>query len=189
MKGFHFTKYDPSQQGGSKFDQLLDLFTQLLTYTSGDVAEALQWLNELDKQYELTDSEYGMGDFIEDLKEKGYITEKSENGELKITPKTEQGIRKKSLEEIFGKLKKSRQGNHQTFKPGLGEEVSPDTRPFQFGDMLEQIDFTESIRNAQINHGVESFSLREDDLQIRETDFKTQTSTVLMIDISHSMIL
>ncbi len=189
MKGFHFTKYDPSQQGGSKFDQLLDLFTQLLTYTSGDAAEALQWLNELDKQYELTDSEYGMGDFIEDLKDKGYLTEKSENGELKITPKTEQGIRKKSLEEIFGKLKKSRQGNHQTFKPGLGEEVSPDTRPFQFGDMLEQIDFTESIRNAQINHGVESFSLREDDLQIRETDFKTQTSTVLMIDISHSMIL
>lgn len=189
MKGFLFTKYDPAQQGGTKFDQLLDLFTQLLTYTSGDAAEALQWLNELDKQYELTDSEYGMGDFIEDLKEKGYLTEKTENGELKITPKTEQGIRKKSLEEIFGKLKKSRQGNHQTFKPGLGEEVSPDTRPFQFGDMLEQIDFTESIRNAQINHGVESFSLREDDLQIRETDFKTQTSTVLMIDISHSMIL
>lgn len=189
MIGFHFTKYDPASQGGSKFDQLLDLFTQILTYTSGDVAEALQWLNQLDKQYELTDDEYGMGDFIEDLKEKGYITEKSENGEIKITPKTEQSIRKKSLEEIFGKLKKSRSGNHQTFKPGLGEEVSPDTRPFQFGDMLEQIDFTESIRNAQINHGVESFQMREDDLQIRETDFKTQTSTVLMIDISHSMIL
>ncbi|MFY0022576.1 hypothetical protein ABTQ05_21855, partial [Acinetobacter baumannii] len=63
------------------------------------------------------------------------------------------------------------------------------TRPYQFGDMLEQIDFTESIRNAQINRGVESFSMQEDDLQIRETDFKTQTSTVLMIDISHSMIL
>jgi len=189
MKGFHFTKYDPNAQGGSKFEQLLDLFTQLLTYTSGDVSEALQWLNELDKQYELTDSEYGMGDFIDELKDKGYITEKTETGEIKITPKTEQSIRKKSLEEIFGKLKKSRQGNHQTFKPGLGEEVSPDTRPFQFGDMLEQIDFTESIRNAQINHGVESSNLREDDLQIRETDYKTQTSTVLMIDISHSMIL
>lgn len=55
--------------------------------------------------------------------------------------------------------------------------------------MLEQIDFTESIRNAQINRGIESFSMQEDDLQIRESDFKTQTSTVLMIDISHSMIL
>ena len=55
--------------------------------------------------------------------------------------------------------------------------------------MLEQIDFTESIRNAQINRGIENFSMQEDDLQIRESDFKTQTSTVLMIDISHSMIL
>jgi uncharacterized protein with von Willebrand factor type A (vWA) domain len=55
--------------------------------------------------------------------------------------------------------------------------------------MLEQIDFTESIRNAQINHGIDSFNMQEDDLSIRETDFKAQTSTVLMIDISHSMIL
>jgi Ca-activated chloride channel homolog len=189
MKGFHFSKFDPNEDGKSKFEQLLDLFMQLLTYTSGDVSEALQWLNELDKKYELTDDEYGMGDFIEDLKDKGFITENEGKTEIKITPKTEQGIRKRSLEEIFGKLKKTVSGDHQTFKPGLGDEVSPDTRPFQFGDMLEQIDFTESIRNAQINHGLESFTMQEDDLQIRETDFKAQTSTVLMIDISHSMIL
>ncbi|RYG47913.1 MAG: hypothetical protein EOO01_14210 [Chitinophagaceae bacterium] len=189
MIGFHFSNYDPRESGKSQFDQLLDLFTQLLTYTSGDVTEALQWLNELDKKYELTDDEYGMGDFIDDLKQKGYITDDEQRGEIKITPKTEQSIRKRSLEEIFGKLKKTKSGDHQTFRPGLGDEVSPDTRPFQFGDMLEQIDFTESIRNAQINHGLDSFTMQEDDLQIRETDFKSQTSTVLMIDISHSMIL
>lgn len=189
MIGFHFSLYDPRQSGKSKFDQLLDLFMQLLTYTSGDVSEALQWLNELDKKYELTDDEYGMGDFIDELKEKGFITDDVQKGEIRITPKTEQTIRKRSLEEIFGKLKKTKSGDHQTYKPGLGDEVSPDTRPFQFGDMLEQIDFTESIRNAQINHGLDSFTMQEDDLQIRETDFKSQTSTVLMIDISHSMIL
>ena len=138
MIGFHFTKYDPAQNGKSRFDQLLDLFTQLLTYTSGDVTEALQWLNELDKKYELTDDEYGMGDFIDDLKEKGYVTGDDQRGEIRITPKTEQSIRKRSLEEIFGKLKKTKTGDHQTFKPGLGDEVSPETRPFQFGDMLEQ---------------------------------------------------
>ncbi len=189
MIGFHFSNYDPRQSGKSKFEQLLDLFTQLLTYTSGDVSEALQWLNELDKKYELTDNDYGMGDFIDDLKQKGYISDDAEKGEIKITPKTEQSIRKRSLEEIFGKLKKTKSGNHQTFKHGAGDETSPDTRPFQFGDMLEQIDFTESIRNAQINHGLDAFTMQEDDLQIRETDFKSQTSTVLMIDISHSMIL
>lgn len=189
MIGHQFSKFDPHEQGKSKFDQLLDIFMQLLTYTNGDVAEALQWLNQLDKEYELTDDEYGMGDFIDELREKGYITEDASNGQINITPKTEQGIRKRSLEEIFGKLKKTKQGDHHTFKPGQGDELNPESRAFRFGDMLEQIDFTTSIQNAQINHGIDSFQLQEDDLSIRETDFKSQTSTVLMIDISHSMIL
>jgi len=189
MLGHRFLKFDPDAGGKTRFEQLFDLFMQMLGFTNGDASEALQWLNELDKRYQLTDNEYGMGDFIEDLKEKGYLDENNQTGEFKITPQTEQGIRKRSLEEIFGKLKKSKQGNHTTFKPGMGDELNPESQPFQFGDSLEQIDFTESIRNAQINHGVESFLMQEDDLQIRETDFKAQTSTVLMIDISHSMIL
>lgn len=189
MIGHRFIQFDPNASGKSRFEQLLDVFMQLLTYTSGDVAEALQWMNELDKQYQLTDDDYGMGDFIDDLKENGYIRDDNQTGQIVITAKSEQGIRKRSLEEIFGKLKRSKQGDHNTFKPGQGDDISPDLKPFQFGDMLEQIDFTESIRNAQINHGIESFTMREDDLQIRETDFKAQTSTVLMIDISHSMIL
>ncbi len=189
MIGNRFIKYDPGENTKSQFEQLLDLFMQMLNYTSGDVAEALQWLNELDKQYKLTGEDYGMGDFIDDLKNNGYIKDNNETGKIEITAKSEQSIRKRSLEEIFGKIKKSKQGDHNTRKPGQGDEVSPDHRPFQFGDMLEQIDFTESIRNAQINHGVENFMMHEDDLQIRETDFKAQTSTVLMIDISHSMIL
>jgi Ca-activated chloride channel family protein len=189
MKGYHFRKFDPDAEGKSPFEKLLDLFMQLLTHTSGDVGEALSWLTELDKKYELTNPDYGLGDFIEDLKEKGYIDEDKQKGEIRITPKTEKGIRKRSLEEIFGKLKKTKPGDHKTFKPGQGDEINPESRPFQFGDMLEQIDFVSSIRNAQINHGIESFSMKEDDLEIRETDFKSQSSTVLMIDISHSMIL
>jgi Ca-activated chloride channel homolog len=189
MIGHHFKHFDPNEGAKSRFEQLLDMFMQLLTYTNGDLSEALNWMNELDKKFELTNDDYGMGDFIEDLKDKGYITEDNQIGEIKITPKTEQGIRKRSLEEIFGKLKKTKQGDHHSFKPGQGDELNPESRPFRFGDMLEQIDFTESIRNAQINHGIDSFSIQEDDLSIRETDFKTQTSTVLMIDISHSMIL
>src|SRR5437667_6494506 len=159
MRGHRFIKFDPSAEGKTRFEQLLDMFLQLLTYTSGDVAEAMQWMNELDKQYQLTDDEYGMGDFIDELKEKGYITDDNQKGEIKITPKTEQGIRKKSLEEIFGKLKKTKHGDHHSFKPGQGDEINPETRQFQFGDMLEQIDFTESIRNAEINHDIESVTM------------------------------
>ena len=53
----------------------------------------------------------------------------------------------------------------------------------------ESISVTDSLRNAQINHGVENFFMTEDDLEVMESEYKAQTSTVLMIDISHSMIL
>jgi uncharacterized protein with von Willebrand factor type A (vWA) domain len=189
MRHFSFSSYNNSDDQKPPFEKLLDIFTQLLNYTNGDYPEAIQWLTELDKEYKLTSPDYGIGDFIEELKEKGYLSQDSDNGSYKITPKTEQTIRKKSLEEIFGKLKKAKKGNHHTFKTGSGEDQHADTRPFQFGDSFEQIDYTSSIRNAQIRNGAEGFNLRESDLEIRETDFRSQTSTVLMIDISHSMIL
>src|SRR5690348_17217524 len=115
MRSFLFSKYDPAAEGKTPFEQLLNLFLQLLTYTSGDVSEALSWLTELDKEYKLNTGEYGIGDFIQDLKDKGYLDEKRGTGEITITPKTEQSIRKSSLEEIFGKLKKSHLGNHPTY--------------------------------------------------------------------------
>lgn len=189
MRGVKFVRFNPEDNAQPPFEKLLDLFTQLLTYTSGDVSEALQWLTELDKEYQLTNQDYGIGDFIQDLKDKGFLRENEEDGQFSITSRTEQTIRKKALEEIFGKLKKSNTGDHNTRRPGQGDEWNAETRPFQFGDGLDQIDVTASIRNAQINHGIDSFSIQQDDLEVRETDFKAQTSTALMIDISHSMIL
>lgn len=189
MRGITFSRYQPDDDTRSPFQKLLDLFTQLLTYTSGDVTEALQWMTELDKEFGLTNDEYGMGDFIQELKEKGYLKENEETGEIEITSKTEQTIRKNALEEIFGRLKKSTVGNHNIRKSGMGDELNAETRPFEFGDSIDQLDVTASIRNAQINHGIDSFSIHQDDLEIKETDYKTQTSTALMIDISHSMIL
>lgn len=187
MTGFHFSSYKP-EDNSSTYDKLFNVFIELLNYTAGDVDEALSWLNELDRKYKFTDKEYGMGDFIEDLKEQGYLKE-NQNGAFSLTSKSEQTIRTKSLEEIFGKLKKSNKGAHKTFQTGTGDELSPELRPFQFGDALDSINFANSIRNAQVNHGIENFDLTENDLEIQEKEFKTLQSTVLMIDISHSMIL
>lgn len=191
MLGYRFTDYTPDESGKTPFEKLLDLFMQILTHTSGDVAEALHWLNLLDRKYNLTDDEYGMGDFIQELKEKGYIEDDDEGGggTFRITAKTEQSIRRRSLEEIFGKLKKSRRGNHRTPFPGFGDEPTTDRRQYQYGDAIEQIDMTDSLRNAQIRHGIGDFKMTEDDLEVVENEYQAQTSTALMIDISHSMIL
>ncbi|MEQ9186492.1 MAG: VWA domain-containing protein [Cryomorphaceae bacterium] len=188
MKGFSFKQYEDSSNK-TPFDKLFDIFMELLTHTSGDVEEAIDWLKELDKEYELTDESYTVDDFIEELKRKGFIREDQSGQPLSMTSKAEQVIRKRSLDQVFGSMKKSKGGAHKTNLLGKGDEAIPEVRPYQFGDRTERIALTDSIRNAQINRGIEEFSLHEEDLVIQETEHKSLTSTVLMIDLSHSMIL
>ena len=188
--GFYFKTYEAPFQ--SPFDRLFPIFKELITHTSGDFDEAIAWLRELDKEYKLTEASYTSDDFIEDLKKKGYIRE-----ELKvdgttgtgITAKTERAIRQQALDTIFGTMKRSGNGNHKTKHSGNGDEHTGEFREFHFGDSLERISLTESLRNAQINNGVADFKLTENDLVVEDTQYKAQMSTVLMIDISHSMIL
>ena len=192
--GFVFKTYEAPNQ--SPFEKLFEIFKELITYTSGDFDEAIDWLRQLDKEYKLTTPEYTIDHFIEDLKNKGYIREEidpTDNGDGKgkttITAKTERAIRQQALDHIFGKIKRSGSGNHKSKGIGLGDEHTGDFRAYQFGDSLDKVSMTESIRNAQINNGIGDFSITEDDLVVEETLHKSQMSTVLMIDISHSMIL
>ncbi len=189
MLGYRFQNYKANPQ--SKFDELFKIFKQLITHTSGDVDEAIDWLKQLDKEYELTNKDYTIDDFIADLKKRGYLRDNNDGqGGMSITPKTEQAIRDNALEYIFGKLKKGASGNHKTkFTGKNGEEASNDLRAYEFGDSPQSIAMIDSIKQAQINHGAEDFKLTENDLLVGEQEFKTQTATVLMIDISHSMIL
>jgi Ca-activated chloride channel homolog len=188
MIGFRFSHYtpDPNQ---STFDRLFKIFQELMLYTSGDVPEALSWLTQLDKEYKLTTPEYGMGDFIRDLEEKGYIRRDDEQGGMGPTAKLEISLRQKSLDDIFGDLKKAKSGRHNTTVIGRGDEHTADLKPFEFGDSLEHLAVTNSLRNAYINHGIDEFRLTQDDLEVHETYYQSQMSSVLMIDISHSMIL
>ena len=106
-----------------------------------------------------------------------------------LTAKLESALRKYALDQIFGKLKKSGLGNHQTSKSGLGDEKDGELREFRYGDDISSINMTESVKKAQINNGLSDFLITENDLVVEQTRHKAQMSTVLMIDISHSMIL
>ena len=57
------------------FEKLFEIFKELITYTSGDFDEAINWLSQLDSEYKLTDAKYTVDDFVEDLKKKGYVRE------------------------------------------------------------------------------------------------------------------
>ena len=188
--GFVFEPYKSEDQ--SPFDKLFEIFKELITFTSGDFDETINWMRELDKEYNLTNEDYTIDDFVEDLKKKGYIKQKIDpkgTTETTLSAKTEQALRKKALNQIFGKIKKTGKGNHKTKKQGLGDEPSGELRNYTFGDALDKISITESIKNAQLNNGIDHFQLYEKDLVVEESFHKSQMSTVLMVDISHSMVL
>ena len=98
--GFIFTKHSAKQE--SIFDRLFGVFQELITHTSGDFDEAIDWLRQLDQEYEITTKDYTIDDFIQELKERGYIREEFEqdgnnaegqgDGKLSITEKLEKYI-------------------------------------------------------------------------------------------------
>ncbi len=187
---FRYTRWDDQRHGptASTFERLLDLFQQLLQYTAGDAAEALQWLTQLDQRYGLTDAGMGIGDFIEALRQQGYLKE-DETGVVQITARTERTLRQRSLEEIFSRLRNGARGNHKTPFAGTGDERLPETRRWHFGDDPHLLDVTGTLSNAFRRAGIDDWNLAEDDFQIYETDHQTSMATVLMIDLSHSMVL
>ncbi|MEZ4987329.1 MAG: VWA domain-containing protein [Saprospiraceae bacterium] len=190
MIGWRFQQFLPDNNKKDVFEQLLDVFQEILLHTAGNVTEALSWLTEVDKQFKITTPDYGIADFIQDLIDKGYIKPQDTNNPGYVpSSKMELSLRRKSLDDLFGDLKKTRGGNHVTSLSGKGDEPTSELRPYEFGDKLDHLAISESLKNAQINHGIDDFQLTTEDLEVRETFYQSQTSTVLMIDISHSMIL
>jgi len=189
--GLTFSQYVPKVK--TPFDRLFEIFKELITHTSGDFDEAIDWMRELNKEYKFANSEYSIDDFIEDLLRKAYIQNPGQ-GEIDgqgitLTPKTEKLLRQHALKQIFGRLKKSSSGNHATQSNGQEGESCGEFKSYKFGDSLEKISMTESIRNAQIRTAGSDYNLIQDDLVVNDSVYNTQMSTVLMIDISHSMIL
>ena len=181
----HYTKWFEQLSGsGVDMEALFKLFRNILLQTGGDVNEALSWMTSLNNRYHFSD---GLGEFIEKLKKEGII---KEDGQVYIlTSKGNQTIRKSSFNEIFSNLQKKGFGNHNTPSSGRGVERLPETRPFSFGDAIDQIEPTRSISNAIKRNGLDDFNLKEDDLEVFETEHLSTCATVLLIDISHSMVL
>jgi uncharacterized protein with von Willebrand factor type A (vWA) domain len=189
MLGTRFGKYIPPQDDRSPFEKLLPLFLEMLTHTSGDVEEALDWMKEVDKEHGLFSKEYTLEDFKADLLKHGIIGDKpTKGGKAALTGKAEKLIRERALEQVFGTLKKSDVGGHAIRKSGQGDEPTSERRAYRYGDAIEQVAMSDSIRNAQ-QRGIDELRMSEADLEVIETEHQSACATVLMIDISHSMIL
>ena len=185
---FRYSKWtSESQTDEQKLQQMTSLFSYLVVQTSGDVQEALEWLKQIAEEYGLFDENMTMDDLIDKLREMGIIEDIKDIPTL--TTKGIQRIRQDALREIFTSLKKAPPGAHETPYTGSGVDRLSETKKFSFGDQPTNIDLTATLSNAFRRDGIDDFTLKEEDLEVYETEHQTSCATVLMIDISHSMIL
>ena len=191
LKGWSFAIFKDIKK--SPFEKFFNIFKELILHTSGDFDEAIDWLRQLDKEYSLSEEDYNVDDFIDELMQKGYITKRFDllrnKDSTKISSKMEKALRKFALDKIFGKIKKSKTGNHKTKYIGSDTYDSYDFKKYQFGDHIDKILISESLRNMYTRTGNDNLNLIQDDIIVKNSNKSFQMNTVLMIDISHSMIL
>ena len=86
LSGWNFSKF--IEEEVSPFEKLFNIFKELIVYTSGDFDEAIEWLRELDKEYKLTDENYTIDNFVNDLLSKGYVTQEiNPSGSIELLKK------------------------------------------------------------------------------------------------------
>ncbi|MDB5050666.1 MAG: hypothetical protein JWO30_3737 [Fibrobacteres bacterium] len=190
----------PDPEGGEGEDKidLTDLFSQLFLRSNGDVGQALEWLRRIAERQGWLNRERTFEDMLDQLEEKGVL--KRDKDGFEITPAGDKAVRESVFERVFKGMGKGLRGNHNTGKLGRGGERQAETRPYAFGDDLSDLDFNATIRNSLRRGGEEAAGgiewtgmpadgLSEDDFEVHEREQLASCSTVLMLDISHSMIL
>jgi uncharacterized protein with von Willebrand factor type A (vWA) domain len=162
------------------------VFNHLLLATGGDVEEAMGWLRFLQEQGHL-DPDLDLDAFFE-AQEARHLLVRDDEGALVLGSAGERLIRREAFEEIFSSLTRGAAGYHPVRSEGVGVEPLPEKRRYQFGDDLHRLDASGSLKNA-LKRTLGGLDLDEQDLEVFETEHLTACSTVVAIDISHSMIL
>ncbi|MCC7089720.1 MAG: VWA domain-containing protein, partial [Dehalococcoidia bacterium] len=125
--------------------------------------------------------------FLEILEEAGYIRKKGNQWEL--TPRGTRKIGQRALIEIYNQLKADSFGKHEIRDTGSGGERTDTTKKYEFGDPF-LLDIQKTIMNSMYREGPGTpIHLKPDDFEVERTELLTQTSTVIMLDLSWSMAL
>lgn len=153
----------PSQLGEFDLDKVSEILGE-------QTAQSLQKLAEMTKV----------------LEEAGLINRKE--GRIELTPRGLRAIGNNALRELFGKLSKDKFGQHRMHDEGMGHERTYDSKPYEFGDPF-RLDLQRTIRNALSRNGAGTpITLTPEDFEIERTEHTSRASTVLLLDLSYSMV-
>jgi uncharacterized protein with von Willebrand factor type A (vWA) domain len=120
------------------------------------------------------------------LKDAGYL--EGEDDDLKLTARAIRKIADKALRDIFARLKRDRFGGHQIDRRGAGGDQTDESKLYEFGDPF-LLDLKETVMRALARRGPGTpVRLVPDDFAVIRTEQRTQAATVVMLDMSRSML-
>lgn len=120
------------------------------------------------------------------LEEAGLVERRGDSFEL--TPRAIRKIGQKALRDIFQHLSRDRFGNHEADQRGQGGDRGDDTKPYEFGDPF-LLDLRSTLQNSLVRNGAGTpVLLQPADFEVYRTEQMNQASTVLLLDLSRSMI-
>ena len=125
------------------------------------------------------------------LRDSGQL-ERGSDGDLRLTPKAMRQLGKALLRDVAQRLS-GRQGERDLQRAGAAGDLSGSSRPWAFGD-TEPWDVPRTITNAVIREVGEGrrgpgVRLSVDDIEVQETEARTQAAVALLVDTSFSMAM
>ncbi len=176
MPNFDYSRFDGTESfSPQSADKLFDEFSKYLTEYGDEVLPSLeQWEDE-------------HPEVVEMLVKRGLI-EKDEQGRYIVTPRGIRRVENRALEELFDITRKDKLGKHETEFRGAGQTVHEESKPYEFGDPVANLNLHETLRNALHRQGGGSpVHVAEDDLVVYDTEYQTSCATVVLLDMSGSM--
>ena len=133
-------------------------------------------------------------DLARRLEQAGYLDR--EGGRMELTPRGSRRIGQKVLDDLFARLRKDAFGGHRLDRTGRGGDREETSKPFEFGDPFH-LDLRATMTNALMREenaparrpAGSAVRLRPDDFEVFRTERTTSASTVLLVDMSRSMLL
>ena len=136
------------------------------------------------------------------LRDSGYL-KRTSDGQLKLSPKAMRQLGKALLKDVASRMS-GRQGQRDLRQAGAAGELSGATREWEFGD-TEPWDVTRTVTNAvrrvvseggadggRVSTGSTDgrpLRLRVEDVEVSETESRTQAAVALLVDTSFSMAM
>jgi Ca-activated chloride channel family protein len=113
----------------------------------------------------------------------------AEGVDFSLTQKGLDFLGYRALRNLLGAMGKSSFGSHDTPHLSTGVEAGSASRAYEFGDTLN-LDLPATLSSAIRREGLHiPLSLDYDDLMVYQAEYRSSCATVLLLDVSHSMVL